>query len=88
MNISTLEQFVEQQNRWRGIFGSKPLTLMSAKDRQLIADEIDMALSPENLHCDGEITASQARKKYQQLTRAARELISIDPNVKFWEYSE
>ena len=88
MNISTLEQFVAEQNRWKTIFGKPQLSMMSAKDRQYIAEEIDMALSPENLHCDGEITASQARKKYQYLTRAARELISIDPNVKFWEYSE
>lgn len=27
------------------------------------------ALSPENLHCDGEISAAQARTKYRQLMK-------------------
>ncbi len=87
MNIKTLEQYVEQKNRWGAIFGSKPLSLLNAQDRQKIADSIDADLSPENLHCDGEISPAQARKKYQILTRAAQELLSIDPNVKFYEFN-
>ncbi len=87
MNISTLEAYVEQENKWSAIFGGKPLSLLNKADRQKIADKIDSALSPENLHCDGEITAAQARKKYQHLTRVARELKSIDPSVKFWEFA-
>ena len=87
MNISTLEAYVEQENKWSAIFGGKPLSLLNKADRQKIADKIDYALSPENLHCDGEITAAQARKKYQYLTRVARELQSIDPSVTFWEFA-
>lgn len=87
MNISTLEAYVEQENKWSAIFGGKPLSLLNKADRQKIADKIDCALSPENLHCDGEITAAQARKKYQYLTRVARELQSIDPTVTFWEFA-
>jgi hypothetical protein len=87
MSISALEAFVERENKWSAIFGSKPLSLLNAADRQKIADKIDSQLSPENLHCDGEISASQAREKYRFLSRCAEELLSIDPTVKMWEYS-
>ena len=88
MNISTLEALVEQENRWSAVFGNKPLSLLRAKDRQRIAEIIDMRLSPENLSCDGEISRSEVNRRYRELTRAARELISIDPTVTFYEYSE
>ncbi len=32
-------------------------------------DRIDGQLSPENLHCDGEITRAQAKVKYNRLMR-------------------
>lgn len=87
MNISTLEAFVEQENKWSAIFGGKPLSLLNAKDRQKIADKIDAALSPENLTCDGELSAGQVRGKHAYLTRVAQELLSIDPAVKFYEFN-
>ena len=87
MNISALEAFVERENKWSAIFGAKPLSLLNAKDRQKIADKIDSQLSPENLHCDGEISAAEARQKYRFLTRCAEELLSIDPTVKFYEFA-
>jgi hypothetical protein len=87
MNISTLEQYVEQKNSWGAIFGSKPLSLMNAKDRQKIADSIDADLSPENLTCDGELRGSQVQAKYRMLTRCAEELLSIDPTVTFYEFN-
>lgn len=88
MNISTLEALVEQENRWMAALGAQPLSLLSARDRQRVAELIDSRLSPENLSCDGELSASQVRARYRQLTRAAQELISIDPSVKFYEYAE
>ena len=88
MNISTLEALVEQENRWMAALGAQPLSLLSARDRQRVAELIDSRLSPENLSCDGELPATQVRARYRQLTRAAEELISIDPSVKFYEYSE
>jgi hypothetical protein len=87
LNISTLEQYVEQKNSWGKIFGSKPLSLLNAADRQKIADSIDSDLSPENLTCDGELRGSQVQAKYRMLTRCAEELLSIDPAVKFYEYN-
>jgi hypothetical protein len=87
MNISTLEQYVEQKNSWGAIFGNKPLSLMNAKDRQTIADSLDSDLSPENLSCDGEVRGAQLQAKYRYLTRCAAELLSIDPSVTFYEYN-
>ena len=85
MNISTLEQYVENKNKWRAVFNQKPLSLLNAKDRQSIADAIDSEMSPENLTCDGELPASVVRAKMRNLTRCAEELLSIDPSVTFYE---
>jgi hypothetical protein len=87
MNISTLEQYVDQKNSWGKIFGNKPLSLLNAKDRQAIASSIDSDLSPENLTCDGEVRGAQLQAKYRFLTRCAQELQSIDSSVTFYEYN-
>lgn len=87
MNISTLEAFVEQENKWSAIFKGRQLSLLNAKDRQEIADRIDARLSPENLSCDGELSRTEVNRRYRNLTRCAQELLSIDPAVKFYEYA-
>ncbi len=86
MNISNIEQYVERKNAFAKLFGTKPLSLLNAKDRQSIADSIDAELSPENLTCDGELSRSQVQARYQFLTRCAQELRSIDPAVTFYEF--
>lgn len=85
MNISTLEAYVEQKNRWTKLFNGRQLSLLNAKDRQAIAESLDCDLSPENLTCDGELSRSQVQSKYRQLVRCVEELRSIDPSVKFYE---
>jgi len=85
MNISNLEQYVEQKNKWRAIFNQKPLSLFNKQDRQAIANSIDSEMSPENLTCDGELPRSVVQLKMRNLTRAAEELLSIDPSVTFYE---
>ena len=85
MNISTIEQYVEQKNKWRAIFNKAPLSLLNATDRQRIAETIDCEYSPENLTCDGELRGSQVQQKFRYLTRCAEELLSIDPSVTFYE---
>jgi hypothetical protein len=87
MNIATIEQYVERKNAFAKLFGTAPLSLLKAEDRQKIADSIDAELSPENLTCDGELSRSQVQARYQFLTRAAQELQSIDPSVTFYEYN-
>ena len=61
---------------------------MLFRSNQAIADSIDMELSPENLSCDGELPRSQVQARYRALTRAAAQLLQLDPSVKFYEYSE
>ena len=85
MNISTLEQYVENKNKWRAIFNQPALSLLNARDRQAIADGIDSEMSPENLTCDGELPRSVVQMKVRNLTRCAEELLSIDPSVTFYE---
>jgi hypothetical protein len=85
--MKALEQYVERKNSWGLLFGSKPLSLNSAEDRQAIANSIDSDLSPENLTCDGELSRSAVNARYTQLTRAAAQLQKLDPSVKFYEFA-
>ena len=85
MNISNLEQYVANKNKWRAIFNQPALSLLNARDRQAIADGIDSEMSPENLTCDGELPRSVVQMKVRNLTRCAEELLSIDPSVTFYE---
>jgi len=85
MNIATLEQYVEQKNKWRGIFNQAPLSLLNGADRQAIANSIDSEMSPENLTCDGELPRAEVSRRIKFLSRCAEELLSIDPSVTFYE---
>jgi hypothetical protein len=87
MNISTIEQYVDQKNAWSAIFKGRKLSLLNATDRQSIANSLDADLSPENLTCDGELSGFQVRAKAKFLRRAAEELQSIDSTVTFYEYN-
>ena len=84
--MKNLKSYVDQKNRWDGIFG-RPALVIGLHNQQ-IADSIDSDLSPENLTCDGEAPIGGIRKRYAELTAAARELLELDPTVKFHEYSE
>jgi hypothetical protein len=86
--MSALTTYLDRKNSFAKMFGTKPLSLQSAADRQTIADSIDADLSPENLSCDGELPRSQVQARYRALTAAAAELQRLDPAVKFYEYSE
>ena len=85
MNISTLEAYVENKNKWSKIFNGRQYSLLNKEDRQSIANSIDADLSPENLTCDGELRGAQVQQKFRYLTRCAEELLTIDPSVTFYE---
>lgn len=85
--MKALKDYVEEKNRWNAIFGGQPLSLDLAQDRKEIAAQIDCELSPENLHCDGEISPGQAMAKYRRLTTVAKQLQKLDPSVEIWEMS-
>jgi len=73
--MKNLKQYVEQQNSWNAIFGQSPLPQpLSQAGVNSIARSIDAGLSPENLHCDGEISATEAQKKRNRYHRVLKEL--------------
>jgi hypothetical protein len=39
------------------------------------------------LTCDGELPRSMVQSRYNELTKAARELQKLDPSVKFYEFA-
>ena len=84
--MKELKEFVERENKWSALFGSPALDLKSAADRKRIAGKIDSCLSPENLTCDGELTRTQVNAKFKFLTRAAEQLMKLDPSVEIHEY--
>jgi hypothetical protein len=83
--MKELNEFVARENKWAGIFGNT-VEIRTAKGRKDVANRIDCALSPENLHCDGEISAAEANRKFRFLTKAAEQLMKLDPSVQIHEY--
>ena len=79
---NVLTNYIEQMNSWNAIFGTGPVTFpLDAESAQKIGSKLDGELSPENLHCDGEISHAQAMKKYNFLTSVLDELnIYCDAN--------
>lgn len=74
-NTRHLTDYMDQRSRWMQIFNKPgytfPLTQEQVKD---IASQLDGDLSPENLHCDGEISNAQAQAKYRFYKLVAQEL--------------
>jgi hypothetical protein len=85
--MKELKEYVNQKNSWNAIFNKKGMSLASAEDRQRIADMIDSDLSPENLTCDGELPRGTVIARHKQLTKVAKQLLALDPAVKFYEYA-
>ena len=85
--MKELKEYVNQKNSWNAIFNKKGLSLTSAEDRQRIASMLDSDLSPENLTCDGELPRNVVDARYKQLTKVAKQLLALDPTVKFYEYA-
>jgi hypothetical protein len=80
---NVLTNYIEQMNSWNSIFGTAPVNFpLDAESAQAIGSKLDGELSPENLHCDGEISHAQAMKKYNFLTSVLDELnIYCDANA-------
>jgi hypothetical protein len=81
--MKNLKTYIEQQNVWRG-YANFPLfdiKNLSANDVTELASSLSSDLSPENLHCDGEITIAQARAKYSFYTKVAMELNKTGHNA-------
>jgi len=79
---NVLTNYVEQLNSWNAIFGKSGIEFpLDAQSAQAIGHKLDGELSPENLHCDGEISGAEAMRKYNFLTSVLDELnIYCDAN--------
>ena len=75
VGVRHLNDYIEQRNRWMALFSKDsikfPLTQQSV---DAIIDTLNSDLSPENLHCDGEISPAQAQAKYRFYKTVADEL--------------
>ena len=75
VGVRHLNDYIEQRNRWMALFSKEsirfPLTQQSV---DAIIDTLNSDLSPENLHCDGEISPAQAQAKYRFYKTVADEL--------------
>jgi hypothetical protein len=84
--MKALVKFIEQKNHWNSFFKGEQYEIKTAAGRQHVADMIDASLSPENLTCDGELPRAEINRRYKELTAAAKDLVKLDPAVKFYEY--
>lgn len=75
--MKALTEYVQQRNSIRALFDQPPLSLATAQDRLRLARDIETALEPENLTCDGELSRSQIQKKWHRLTRVRQQLEQV-----------
>jgi len=76
---TNLKTYLERKNLWRNHTGEPDLTTdnLTPKDFESLFDSIENDLSPENLHCDGEISRAEAQKKYKFLMSVQKELETL-----------
>jgi len=73
--MRTLQKFIQDNNRWIAIFNKQGITFpLTQADADDLARTLDSQLSPECLHCDGEISVAEANRKYRFLATVYREL--------------
>lgn len=85
--MKNLEQYVEQKNYVLKLFGGRVLDINDAFDRKQIAIDLDCDISPENISCDGERSASEVRRLAKFYRAVAQELKQLDGDVNFQEPS-
>ena len=74
--MKNLQHYIDNRNQWNSFFpNSKQITFpLDQNTVDDLARSLDGDLSPENLHCDGEISASAAQKKYNYYGRVIADL--------------
>ena len=73
--MRNLQAFIDQQNMWGLFFNTPQITFpLSQTQANDLARSLDAKLSPENLHCDGEISPAEADRKYRFYAKVYREL--------------
>ncbi len=76
MSKQALQAIIKQQNFWSKLRKEPEVEMdtLTIVQANALYETIDCGLSPENLHCDGEITRAQAQQKFNQYMQAIKEL--------------
>lgn len=77
-----LTKYIERKDFWRKRQGKPGYDANNREDCQSLANSIGCDLSPENLHCDGEISAAEARKRYKFFMACLAEIKALHPSIK------
>lgn len=73
--MKNLQAYIDQRNAWASIFGTAPVEFpLSQKQVNDLAEQLDSDLSPENLTCDGELSAAKVRQRARLFNGAFAEL--------------
>jgi hypothetical protein len=74
--MKNLQDYIDNRNSWNSFFpNSTTITFpLSQKNVDDLACSLDGDLSPENLHCDGEISQAEAQRKYNYYGRVIKDL--------------
>ena len=82
--MTNLKKYVEDKNRILKLFGDElemPVLNQHPDIREAkcdaVLDYLESDLSPENLHCDGEISGTAAKAKAKFLMAVKAELIEL-----------
>ena len=90
-HLKNMKTFVEYLNNWFSMYDKKLIQypVKTVRDAHEIFLELDHELSPENLHCDGEISLVEANKKYWKLHKLGIQLIrkGFKPASKWSEFT-
>jgi hypothetical protein len=73
--MKELNNLIQAQNLYRNLFNQTPLEL---SDWQEIQEIIESQLSPENLHADGERSATEVRVRSRSLKLALKQLRGLE----------
>ncbi len=69
------QQYIDNKNVWASLTNQKEITFpLTNEDVKYLSRCLSSDLSPENLHCDGEISANQARVKANKLNGVVKDL--------------
>ena len=74
--MKNLQHYINNRNQQNSFFpNSKQIVFpLDQKTVDDLARSLDGDLSPENLHCDGEISRTEAQRKYNYYGRVIKEL--------------
>jgi hypothetical protein len=76
--MKALAKFIAEENSWRSVFGRTEIKMPTSPGQcEPLFEMLECKLSPENLHCDGEISHAQAMRKKKVLDAAWKELEKI-----------